>query len=467
MARDQSMPPAARISGITAIMLAGWGASGCGPSYDGLSNNAPLPPGNYTTDRDLPRREWQPVIEAVPGSAAEAHPKIGTLSLKEAVGRVVHHSPALKAAFVEIQVKRGEELQASVKPNPDLKIEIEDFLGTGTRSGFETSQETLSVVQLFEFGDKRVKRLRAASLDTAVSGWELETTRVQTILMAVQAFVDVQAAQERIAALQNAVGLSEKTQQAVEKRISVGNTSPIELDRAKVATARARATVKSEQARFEASRLRLSALWGSTRLDFDRAAGKLGDGLHVPSSERVLAFIDSNPLIARWSEEIGRRAAVLDVEMAKSVRDYSIGAGVRHYADNDDAAVVVSVSTPLKIFDTNAGAITAAEQRVTKAEYERDAARVALTGSVAEAMSMLSVAATQVRSLETEVLPAAESAYDKTQKGYEEARFDLLNVLDAQRTLFEVRLDLVNAKADFEKAKVHVEALIGRPLSEI
>lgn len=461
------MPRLAQKSGVTALLLAVLAAGGCGPSYDGLSINAPLPPENYATDRDLPRREWQPAIQRIPGSAAETHPKIGTLSLKEAVGRVVHHSPALKAAFLEVQAKRGEELQASVKPNPDLRIEIEDFLGSGERSGFETSQQTASVVQLFEFGDKRVKRLRAASLDTAVSGWDLETTRVQTILLAVQAYVDVQAAQERIAVLQNAVNLSEKTEQAVKKRIDVGNTSPIELDRSKVNTARARAAVKNEQARFEASRLRLSALWGATRIDFDRAAGKLGDGVHVPSSERVLAYIDNNPLIARWSEEIGRRSAVLDVEMAKSVRDFSIGAGVRHYGDTDDAAMVVSVSTPLKLFDTNAGAITAAEQRVTKAEHERDAARVDLTGSVAEAMSRLSVAAAQVRSLEREVLPAAESAYEKTQKGYEEARFDLLNVLDAQRVLFEVRLDLVNAKADFEKAKVQVEALVGRPLSDI
>ncbi|MCV0371778.1 TolC family protein [Filomicrobium sp.] len=414
----------------------------------------------------MPRREWQPEIEPIAGSSA-IHPKVGLLSLNEAVGRVVHHSPALKAAFVEVQAKRGEELQASVKPNPDLKIDIEDFLGAGRRSGFESSQETVSIVQLFEFGDKRVKRLRAASLDTAVSGWELETTRVKVILMAVQAYVDVQAAQERIVVLNKAIVLSEKTEEAVRKRINVGNTSPIELDRAKVSTARARAAIKSEEARFNARRLRLSALWGSTRLDFDRVAGKLGNGVRVPPTERVLAYIDNNPLIARWSDEIGRRSAVLDVEVAKSVRDFSVGAGVRHYADTDDAAVVVSISTPLKIFDTNAGAITAAEQRVTKAEYERDAARVELTGSVAEAMSMLSVAAAQVRSLAQEVLPAAESAYEKTRKGYEEARFDLLNVLDTQRTLFEVRLDLVNARADFEKAKVQVEALIGRPLTEI
>ena len=40
-----------------------------------------------------------------------------------------------------------------------------------------------------------------------------------------------------------------------------------------------------------------------------------------------------------------------------------------------------------------------------------------------------------------------------------------MNVLDTQRTLFEARRELVNARADYEKARVQVEALIGRELN--
>ncbi|WBT37964.1 TolC family protein [Hyphomicrobium sp. DMF-1] len=418
------------------------------------------------TDRDLPRREWPVVIETPPASHGP-HAQVETLTLREAVGRVINHSPAIKAAFTEIQARRGEELQASVKPNPDVKLDVEDFLGADTRSGFEASQETLSIVQLFEFGDKRVKRLRAASMDTSIAGWEMETIRVREMLQAVQAYVEVLAAQERLDVLRKSVSLGEKVKAAVDKRVKIGSTSAIELDRANVTLTRARSAVVGEETRLSGNRLRLAALWGARYADFTRVSGKLGNGTDVPSTERVLAYTDGNPLIARWSDEIGRRAAQLDLEAAKSVRDFTVGGGVRRYEDTDEAAFVVSVSTPLKIFDTNAGAITAAEQRVVKAEHDREAARVSVTGSVAEAMTNLRVAAAQVRSLQREVLPAAESSYEKTQAGYEQARFDLLNVLDAQRTLFEVRLELVNAKADFEKAKAQVEALVGRPLSEI
>lgn len=451
---------------MLAALLAGLTVCGCGSSYDNLAEGLPPPPANVSTDRELPRREWQPVVEAAPNHHAVPE-YTSTLMFGQAVQRVVTYSPAIKAAFVEIQARRGEELQASVKPNPELKVDIEDFLGSSPYSGFQSSQETITVAQLIELGDKRVKRLRAARLDTTASEWDLETTRVQVIVQAAQYFVDVLASQERVTALRSTVALSEKTRTAVEKRIKVGNTSPIELDRTNVSTARARAALKVEEERLKASRLQLSALWGSPHTDFERAGGKLGNGTNMPPTERILAFVDNNPSVARWADEIGRRGAVLDVELAKSVRDYTIGGGVRRFEDTDSTALVVSVSTPLKLFDTNAGAITAAEQRIEKAEHERNAARVAVTGSVAEALSALAVAAARVRSLEREVLPAAESAYQKTQAGYEEARFDLLNVLDSQRTLTEVRLELVDAKADFERAKVRVEALIGRQLSEI
>lgn len=392
---------------------------------------------------------------------------VSSLSLRSAIERVLTFSPALKAAFMEVQARHGDEVQAGVRPNPELRLDVEDFLGSGDKSGFRSSEETLSITQLVELGDKRVTRLRAASLDTTLASWDLEAARFEAVLHAAAIYVDVLASQERLDVLNKSLDVSERTKGAVAKRIKVGNTNPVELDRANVNAARARAALKSEQARYDATRRHLSSLWGSSQIDFERAAGRLGNGTTVPAADRILAYIGDNPTVARWSDEIGRRVAQLDLEQSKSARDYTLGAGVRHSAASDSVAFVVSVTTPLKIYDTNAGAITAAEQRIAKAEFEKQAARQSATGIIAEKMSELSAAAAQVRSLEREVLPAAESAFDKLKSGYEEARFDLVSLLDAQRTLFEVRLELVNAKAEFERAKVQIEALIGRKLTEI
>lgn len=85
-------------------------------------------------------------------------------------------------------------------------------------------------------------------------------------------------------------------------------------------------------------------------------------------------------------------------------------------------------------------------------------------GALVDAVGALKAAATLLASLEGHVLPAAQRAVERTQIGYVEGRFDILNLLDVQRSVFEARLDIVNAQAEYEKARVQVEALIGRDL---
>ncbi len=84
-----------------------------------------------------------------------------------------------------------------------------------------------------------------------------------------------------------------------------------------------------------------------------------------------------------------------------------------------------------------------------------------------EVYGRLVVSVERLKALEKEILPAAQQVYNATLEGYTAGKFDLLNVLDAQRTLFSTRLEIVNARAEFQKAKVQIEALIGRGLYDL
>jgi cobalt-zinc-cadmium efflux system outer membrane protein len=102
-----------------------------------------------------------------------------------------------------------------------------------------------------------------------------------------------------------------------------------------------------------------------------------------------------------------------------------------------------------------------------KGRRESLAAKIDVTGAFLEAYGRLVAASERLKSLEREILPAAQEVYDATLGGYTEGKFDLLSVLDAQRTLFSTRLEIVNARAEFHKAKVQIEALIGRGLYDV
>lgn len=446
-------------------------AAGCKPSTDSAllrpAGEPPLlAPEAYGADRDMPRTGWFAEEHPIPGSTGRPV-RAEALRLGAAVRRALDYNPLLKSAFVEIEARHGEEAQAAVKPNPEVSVIVEDFGGTKDRSGFNSAQETLEITQLIELGDKRLARLTLAHQDAAVAGWDYEAARTIVVTNAAQAFVSVLASQRRIDVLRKGLSVAERTQGGVAARVEAGKVSPIELDRVKVGTARAAAAVKAEQAKLDTAKARLASLWGASVTDFSGAQGRLAARIVVPTASNLKSYLVSNPSVARWSDEIGKRSAQLNLERAKAVPDIKVGAGVRRYDDTDASAFVASVSMPLQIFDRNTGNIQAAERRIAKSEFDAEAARNELSSTLFEALGALTVAATQVRSLERDVVPAAERAFDAVQLGYAEGKVDLLNVLDTQKGVFEARLDLVNAQAEYERAKVQIEALIGRSLANI
>ena len=67
-----------------------------------------------------------------------------------------------------------------------------------------------------------------------------------------------------------------------------------------------------------------------------------------------------------------------------------------------------------------------------------------------------------MRALARDVVPPARSAYRSVQASFSAGDSQLLDVLDARRVLFEAELNLIRAQAEFEKAKVRIEAITGR-----
>lgn len=417
-------------------------------------------------ERQLPLRPWVPPAEVMPGETG-IPPKLDILTMREAVSRAVSFSPALKGAFAEVEARRADAAQASYRPNPELGIQIENVAGSKSKVGLNNAESTLALSQVIELGDKRIKRLVASNFDTTAAAWDYEVARVQIASEAASLFVDVLASSERLTALHEFAAVAAEIENGVKTRVEGGKGNPIDLDRAMVSTARIQALVRSEKARFEAARTKLSAMWGDKNPSFAKASGQLGQARIVPELAAIRAYLESNPQLARWRDEVGRRYAAVILEQAKAVPDLTVGAGVRQFNEDNSTALVASVSVPLKIFDGNQGNIEAAQRRIAKAEFDTENARSEMYRALADAIGDLAAADAQVSTFEGKILPAAKEAFAKTRTGYQEGRFDFLNVLDTERVLFELRLEAINARADYERARVKAEALIGKRLSDV
>ena len=102
----------------------------------------------------------------------------GVITLRQALALALMHNPELKAFSWDVRASQARQLQASIRPNPALEVEVEEVGGPGQRSGFDAAETTIQLSQLIELGDKRNKRIKLASLERELAGLDYEAKRL-------------------------------------------------------------------------------------------------------------------------------------------------------------------------------------------------------------------------------------------------------------------------------------------------
>jgi outer membrane protein, heavy metal efflux system len=394
----------------------------------------------------------------------------GVLQLPQAQALALMQNPDLAAFAWEVRAGEARTLQAGLPPNPEVDIEVENVAGSGAFQGVDGAEVTVGLSQVIELAGKRRKRTHIAALERDLAAWDYETARLDVLTQVTQAFVDVLRVQERLAVDADLVRLAEQSYRIVTERVKAGKVSPLEATRARVALASSRIALQRAQRELTAAMERLTATWGGTPATFERVAGDLETLNPIPSAAALAQRIEQNPDIARWATAMAQRQATVALEEANRIPDPTLGAGVRYFNNVDEAdahALLLAVSVPLPVFDRNQGNILEARHQLARTEAERRAAAVRVQTALAETHAALSAAFGEAVTLRDEVLPGAQQAFDAAREGYRLGKFQFLEVLDAQRTLFEARGQYIEALSAYHQAVAALERLIGEPLSAL
>ena len=148
----------------------------------------------------------------------------------------------------------------------------------------------------------------------------------------------------------------------------------------------------------------------------------------------------------------------------RRIPDITVGAGIRRYTQADETTAIVNVSIPIPLFDLNQGNLQAASQRVGKAIDEQSATDLKIRSELTRAYEALLAAQNEIKVLHDEVLPGARSSFDIANKGYELGRFSFLEMLDAQRTLFQNQVLYIRALTNYHRLINEIERLIASPI---
>jgi cobalt-zinc-cadmium efflux system outer membrane protein len=387
----------------------------------------------------------------------------GDIALRDALSLALQYNPELAAFSIEVRVAEARTLQAGLRPNPEVNIEMENFAGSGTLRSYDSAETTIQIGQLIELGGKRQKRARVASLERELTEWDYEAKRADVLTETSKSFVDVLAAQERVALAQELLRLAEQTFDTVSARVKAGKVSPLEETKAGVALSNSRIEHARAQRSLEAARKKLVAAWGSGVPAFERAVGPLDQLSPIPPEDRLAGEIRGSPDVARWATEQEQRRAASALQDAIRIPDLTLAAGVRRFRESGDSAFVAGASIPLPLFNRNQGGILESRRRLAKADRESAAAETRVRAALAETYQALSTAVSEIDALKTTVIPGAQNAFEAASEGYRQGKFGYLDVLDAQRTLFEARGQYVSALATYHKAVADLERAIGKP----
>ena len=412
-----------------------------------------------------PDVESHPSPEQVPEQPEPADGN-DVMTLTKALSLALVHNPELKVFAWEVRAAEARALQVGLWPNPEIGINIENVAGTNGISGLDGRTTTLQLGQLLELGGKRAKRTTVASLEKEISQWDYEAKRLEVFSAVVKAFVEALAAQERLSLAEDMGKLSGELVETVSQRVEAGKDSPVEKAKAGVVLSNARIRRQQALKNLEFSYKQLAATWGSTSPRFKKVSGVLSV-TPVPAIEELSALLEWNPSIVRSSLAVDRQKAALELEKAKVISDVTLSGGVRRFEQTDDGAMVFGFAMPIPLLNRNQGGRLEATHNLAKAREEDRAVRVGLGIELAAAYQALSSAHAEVSELDANVLQDAQSLFEASREGYSQGKLDYLDLLDAQRTLFEVRERYIEAIRSYHLAKADVDRLIKRDLSTL
>lgn len=392
----------------------------------------------------------------------------GTLVVRtpqQAVDVALARAPVLRSAAAGVRAAQGDRLQAGLRPNPEIGVTGENFGGTRGYAGTRSLETTVSLSQRLEVGGQRQARIAAANNALALTGLDAQAVRLDLTREVVRALADAVAAARNIEIARERVRLAGEVLRATQARVEAGRETFVLQRRAEVARETAVVALDRAQRDADVASRALATLLAAPRVDVAPARATWFDDLGpAPTPTAGAAAMTSDQLDrTRLDALIAQRRTELELQRRMAIPDVSVSAGVRRFQEaGGDSAVVLGLSVPLPIFDRNQGNIMRAGAEVARAEADAERGRLYLDASLADAERRLDQAWRSANSLRRTVLPAAVEAAGFARSGYAEGKFSLLEVLDAQRVLSDVREQLNGALLEVQQLRADIVRLRGR-----
>lgn len=373
---------------------------------------------------------------------------------------VLENNPDIKMNLASIMSAEGQALQAGLRPNPQAIMELENFGGDDDFSGVDGAELTLGVEQEIEIAGKRTYRKDVANYALAAAKQEAVSQILATLASTHQSYAGYVIAQERLRLAERRLALADKTHEAVKKRVSAAAASDIQ--HTKVGIEQKAAAIEKAQAIEElaSAKAQLERILASGVDQINEGIGFLQTAFDVPEKEQLIKALENLPQAEMM--KLKELQAQSNIELAKAygVPNPTIGLGIRRFNETDSNAFMATLSIPIPISDRNQGNIAQARAERIVAENENRSTLLSLKEASEKVYQQLLAASQEVKSYKNDIIPSAQKAYEQASEGYNSGRFSFLELLDAQRTLYEMQEAQLDSLLKLHQAKAQADFLM-------
>ena len=384
---------------------------------------------------------------------------LAVINLDEATALALQANPDISVALSGREVESGQALQAGARLNPTLSAQIEDL-----RSHNRIT--SLLISQPLETAGKRIKRIAAADATIAIADADIRIAQAEISAKVYAAFYQVLAAQQSQMLATELLKIGTTSKVTTAKRVLAGKVSPVEETKAKVVEASLKVDLVNASQQLIAAKKRLISLWGkglaSAETTTFTAMGDLNKLNTLPPLNALAAELPNSPRLKKASLMVIQKQAFSEIEKSRQTPDVTISLGARRNEElGGITQALVSLSVPIPLFDKNQGNLQSAKAREVQSQNEKIALENQLQTELAIAYAHWQSQIEAIATYSEDILPGAQSAFDAARKGFDFGKFSFLEVLDAQRTLFQTKTQFIQTQALAHQAEADIQSILG------
>ncbi|HJP39021.1 MAG TPA: TolC family protein [Gammaproteobacteria bacterium] len=397
------------------------------------------------------------VTWAAAGMAAERIP----LTLSAAVARATSAHPALRAAQLQVEIAGGQRDASALAPVTTVGLEVENFAGHGSVSGFDAAETTLSIAGKFERGDKSKLRRTAGERRVDLARLGELSIRLEVEAATEQLFYRALAAQHSEKNATAAVAQGEQLLAIVQRRVEIGRSSLAENHTAVIRLTRANLNQEQAVRLARAARNQLAMQWGMPVADFVAVDGNLMHIPHISDLSVLHDRVEANAALLQLAGELELARVQQRLVAAQAKTDLKVSAGIRYLSELNDAALLVGVNVPIGQQKRTLPLSNVARARQAQIPLESEQLRRELFGTLVGLHAEIEQRKLALTAIRDDMVPRADESLELYREGYDLGGFSLLELTEAQNMALGLRQELVAVAAELHELRIELSRLTG------